>query len=191
MNTPAHLIFGAAVFARPDAWKVTVAALVGAFLPDASLYIMAGWHLFVLGTDARIVFGQLYFSPAWMSVFSVDNSFLIWGALLGFALRFKLPWAVALTGAALLHLSLDFPLHAGDGRPHFWPLSDWVFDSPFSYWDRAHGANIIGPLETLMCLGALVVLWQRFTGLVSRLVIAIAAALQLSPVIVWMFVFGR
>ncbi|PTX56805.1 hypothetical protein C8N43_1469 [Litoreibacter ponti] len=191
MNTPAHLIFGAAAFARPGERKVTAAALLGALLPDVSLYAMAGWHLLVLGTDARVVFGQYYYSPEWMAVFSVDNSFLIWGALLGFALWLKREWAVALCGAALLHLALDFPLHAGDGRPHFWPLSDWIFDSPFSYWDRAHGAAIIGPLETLMCLAALVILWRRFATPLPRAAITTAAALQLSPVIIWMFVFGN
>lgn len=191
MNTPAHLIFGAAAFARPGAWRVTLAALLGAFAPDASLYLMAGWHLVVLGTDARIVFGQLYFSPEWVRVFSVDNSFLIWGGVLGFGLWLRKPWLSAFAGAAMLHLALDFPFHAGDGRPHFWPLTSWVFDSPFSYWDRDHGANIIGPLETLACLVALAILWRRFTALWPRVLISLAALLQLSPVFVWLFVFGR
>lgn len=191
MNTPAHLIFGAAAFGRPGAWRVTLAALLGAFAPDASLYSMAGWHLLVLGTDARIVFGQHYFSPEWMRVFSVDNSFLIWGAILGFGLWLRRPWLIAFAGAALLHLALDLPLHAGDGRPHFWPLTSWIFDSPFSYWDRAHGANIIGPLETLSCLGALIILWRRFARFWPRVLISLATLLQLSPVFVWLFVFGR
>lgn len=191
MNTPAHLIVGAAVFARPDAWRVTLAALLGAFAPDASLYAMAGWHLFVLGTDARIVFGQLYYSPEWMQVFSVDNSFLIWGAILGYGLWLKKQWLTTFAGAAMLHLAFDFPLHAGDGRPHFWPLTSWIFDSPFSYWDRAHGANIIGPLETTMSVGLLVVLWRRFETLKARIVILAAAVLQIWPAFVWLFVFGR
>lgn len=191
MNTPAHLIFGAAAFARPGAWRVTAAALAGSFLPDASLYGMAGWHLLILDTDPQVVFRQLYFSPEWMRVFSVDNSMLIWGALLGFGLWLRRDWLVAFTGAGLLHLAFDLPLHAGDGRPHFWPVTSWIFDSPFSYWDRSHGASVIGPLETLICLALLVVLWRRFTTVMPRIVIGLAALMQLSPALVWLFVFGR
>jgi len=121
----------------------------------------------------------------------VANSFLIWGAVLGFGLWMKRTWLAVFAGAALLHLALDFPLHAGDGRPHFWPLTSWVFDSPLSYWDRSHGAHIIAPLETLLCLALLVVLWRRFRTLWPRVVILAAAALQAYPAIVWIFIFDR
>ena len=82
MNTPAHLIFGLAVFGRPNVSRVTAAALAAALIPDASLYVMAGWSLFVMGIDARIVFGELYFSDLWQAVFRVDNSFILWGGWL-------------------------------------------------------------------------------------------------------------
>ena len=79
MNTPAHLIFGAAAFARPDAWKVTTAALFGALLPDLSLYVLCIWHLFILGMSPEVVFGKLYFSDGWVRIFRADNSFVLWG----------------------------------------------------------------------------------------------------------------
>ncbi len=43
-------------------------------------------------------------------------------------LAFLLGWAG--------HNVLDFPMHAEDARPPFWPLSGWRFKSPISYWDR-------------------------------------------------------
>jgi hypothetical protein len=189
MNTPAHLIFGAAAFARPGAPKVTIAAILGAFMPDLSLYAMAGWHLFVLGTSADVVFHQLYYSDAWMAVFSIDNSFFVWGAILGFGLWMKKAWVIAFAGAALLHLALDFPLHVDDGRPHFWPLSDWKFASPVSYWDRNHYGGIVGPIELLASLLCLGILWRRFVELWPRVVIVLAGMLQISPVFIWLFVF--
>ena len=190
MNTPAHLILGAAVFARPDAWRVTVAAILGGLAPDLSLYLMAGWHLMILGTPPEVVFGQLYFSDAWMSVFKIDNSFFVWGALLGLALWLRSAWGIAFTGAALLHVALDFPLHHDDGRPHFWPVSDWVFESPVSYWDRSAHANIFGPLEIMICLAACVWLWTRFVSWPARALIAVAALTQLAPGLFWVFVFA-
>ena len=119
MNTPAHLIFGMAAFAKRDQPKVTAAALAGALIPDLSLYLMAGVSLFVLQIDPNVVFGELYFSDAWQAVFRVDNSFVVWGILLAIALWRRAVWGIALTGAALLHIGLDFPLHHDDGRAHF------------------------------------------------------------------------
>ena len=37
-------------------------------------------------------------------VFAIDNSFIVWFGLLGLAIWRRSAWAIALTGAALLHL---------------------------------------------------------------------------------------
>lgn len=190
MNTPAHLILGAAVFARPGAFWVTIAALAGALAPDISLYAMAGWHLLVLGTEPVIVFRELYYSDAWQQVFAIDNSFFLWGALLGIAMYLRKRWLIAFAGAGLLHLALDFPLHNDDGRQHFWPVSSWVFESPVSYWDPNHYGNIIGPLEVVLSLVLLAVLWRRFRELWPRIFIFAAGITQLLPAFIWFFVFA-
>ncbi|WP_367278205.1 hypothetical protein [uncultured Roseobacter sp.] len=123
MNTPAHLLIGAAVMGRKGNLTVVGAAMIGALLPDLSLYLLAGSALYVFGIPPQIVFDELYFSEAWQTIFAIDNSFVVWGGLFALGLWRGVPWAVALTGAALLHLCLDFPLHHDDGRAHFWPLS--------------------------------------------------------------------
>ena len=189
MNTPAHLIVGAAAFARPGAWKINLGALLGAIAPDLSLYFMAGTALFLMDVPPNIVFDEYYFSPAWQQVFAIDNSFVIWGLLCGAAVALRRPALIAFTGAALLHLALDFPLHHDDARRHFWPLTDWVFVSPVSYWDTAHHGNIVGPLEGLLYLVLLAVLWRRFRGGFARLTIAAGGALQIVPVFFWVFIF--
>lgn len=190
MNTPAHVIFAAAAFARPGDRRRTGAAVAGGLAPDLSLYLMVAVSLYLLGLDPGYVFGTLYFSEPWQQVFRIDNSFLVWGA--GFGLAW---WCGARNGmifgaSGLMHLALDFPLHHDDGRPHFWPLTDWVFESPISYWDSAHHAGLIGPLE--MGLSALLcgVLMWRFKSLRSRLAIAGLAGLQLAPLFIWAFVFA-
>ena len=134
---------------------------------------------------------MLYYSDLWQAVFAVDNSFFVWGGLLGFALWCRSAAFIAFAGAALLHLALDFPLHNDDARAHFWPVTDWKFISPVSYWDRSHYAGIVGPLEMLASLLCLGYLWRQFKTLMPRLILIGAAGLQLAPVFVWAFVFGR
>lgn len=158
-------------------------------LPDLSLYLLAGASLFVLGIPPQHVFDVLYFSDLWQTIFAIDNSFFVWGALFGIAVWRKVPWAIALTGAALLHLALDMPLHHDDGRPHFWPLSRWVFESPVSYWDVNHGAVWVAPFEAVLALGAAIVLWRRRVPVWAALFCLPLVAAEIWIVRQWLFFF--
>ncbi len=189
MNTPAHLIFGMAAFGRPGNTGVTAAALLGAFLPDLSLYAMVLWARFVTDVPARTIFREYYYSDEWMAVFAIDNSFFVWGTVLGIALWQRSAVLVALAGSALLHLVLDFTLHNEDARPHFWPLTDWKFLSPLSYWDRSHFAAIVGPAEAIASIILSALLLWRFNRIGIRALIAALLALELSASGVWRFVF--
>ncbi len=189
MNTPAHLLIGAAAFGRHR--KLVWAAMAGAMLPDLSLYLMAGVSMNVLGIPPHVVFNELYYSDAWQTVFAIDNSFLVWGALLALAFYSGRGWAIALCAAALLHIALDFPLHHDDGRPHFWPLSNWVFESPVSYWDKGHGASMIGPVELGLAAISVVALWQANLGRVAKAAIVVIMLAECWIVWNWLFVFGQ
>ncbi|MEO0401498.1 MAG: cobalamin biosynthesis protein CobQ [Pseudomonadota bacterium] len=189
MNTPAHLLIGAAAFGRPAQSGILAAAFVGAMLPDLSLYLMAGVSMLVLGIPPQRVFNELYFSDAWQTVFAIDNSVLVWGVILAVAIIRQVPWATALAGAALLHIALDFPLHHDDGRPHFWPVSAWVFESPVSYWDRAHGATWVAPLEAGLAVGAAVILWLRRIPIWAKVCTICLLAAELWVVRQWLFFF--
>ncbi|MEM6563275.1 MAG: cobalamin biosynthesis protein CobQ [Pseudomonadota bacterium] len=189
MNTPAHLLIGAAVMARGKPRPIVWAALIGALLPDLSLYLLAGVSLFVLSIPPETVFNELYFSDGWQTIFAIDNSALLWGALCLLALWRRSDWLIALSGAALLHVILDFPLHHDDGRPHFWPISNWVFESPVSYWDRSKGASLVAPLEAGLAVAAAIILWrQKLKPVLSFLILALVIA-ELWIARQWLFVF--
>lgn len=190
MNTPAHLIFGAALFARPDAWKINAAALVGAFLPDFSLYLMIFWNRFINQISFEIIFRDLYFSDFWQTIFAIDNSFFIWGIALAIALVLRSAIGIAFAGAGFLHISLDFPLHHDDGRAHFWPVSDWVFESPVSYWDPAAYGNIVSVIEITICAVLLLILWRRFSGKLARTMITLTATAQILPAVIFGLMFS-
>jgi len=189
VNTPAHLIFGVALFGRPDRPKLTAAAIAGAFAPDASLYLMAGFSLFVLGIPADTVFRELYYSDAWQRVFAIDNSFIFWGLPCAAAAWRRWPLLFAFSGSGLLHLAFDFPLHGHDARMHFWPVSDWVFESPLSYWDSRNWADVIGPLEMGVSMALCGFLLVRFKSLAMRTVAVTLATAELFASGVWRFVF--
>jgi hypothetical protein len=181
VNTPAHLIIGSAAFARPTRPGSFGAALAGSLAPDLSLYLLAGWSVFVMRLSPEVVFGQLYFSPGWQNVFAVDNSFILWGLLLAVALwRSHVLWAT-FAASGLLHLACDIALHNEDARRHFWPVTDWVFRSPISYWDKNRHGDVIGLMEMLLVGVLTLVLWRRFSSVTVRLTVLAIAALELLP----------
>lgn len=190
MNTPAHLLIGAAAFGLSGQRATVWAAFFGAVLPDLSLYILAGSALFMFGISSEVVFNELYYSDTWQRIFAIDNSFLIWGAAFGAALWSQKPWATALTGAGLLHLCIDFPLHHDDGRAHFWPITNWVFECPVSYWDRAYGGLWFAPLGALVAVLAAAVLWRRKLGWHVTSLVAVLLVAELWVVSQWMFFFS-
>ena len=189
MNTPAHLLIGAAAFGRKDKAGTTTAAYLGAFAPDASLYLMVAVSLWIMGIPAETVFRDLYYSAHWQAVFAVDNSFVLWGFGLAVAIAAKSTRGVAFAAAGLLHLALDFPLHTHDARMHFWPVSTWVFESPVSYWDRSAHAGLVGPIEVLLSCVAAIVLWRRFGALWVKGFVALVLAFELLSSGIWQFIF--
>ncbi|HAR51994.1 MAG TPA: cobalamin biosynthesis protein CobQ, partial [Roseovarius nubinhibens] len=54
MNTPAHVIFALAAFARPQERRRNLAAALGGLAPDLSLYLMTGAAL-AMGFSPREV----------------------------------------------------------------------------------------------------------------------------------------
>lgn len=183
------MLIGTAVIGHGRSGKIIAAAMIGALLPDLSLYLLAGVSIFVLQIPANVVFDELYFSETWQTVFAIDNSFLVWGALLSFSLWRKSHWGIALTLAATLHLMLDFPLHHDDGRPHFWPLTDWVFESPVSYWDRQKGAMWIAPVEAAAASMAAAIVWRQRKGWMLACIVACLLLAEFWIVRQWLFFF--
>ena len=186
MNTPSHMLIGAAVFARPVAPAVTLAALAGGLAPDIAMLVMVFWFTRVLGIPEHEVFGQLYFSSGWQAVFAVDHGFLVWGGLLGLAVWRSFAILRAFAGSGLLHALADFLTHNDDARRQFWPLSDWVFRSPVSYWDARSYGNVFAGFELALVVLLSALLWRRLRSTWERvLILAIAA-----PVVVQFLLTG-
>lgn len=183
MNTPSHMLIGAAVFARPLAQATLVAALAGGFAPDLPMFAMVLWSTRVVGVPEHEVFGTLFFSETWQSVFAVDHSFLVWGGLLGLAVWRKQVILRAFAGAGLLHAIADFLTHHDDARRQFWPVSDWVFRSPVSYWDASYYGSVFAMFEVALVVTLTVLLCWRLRRWRERLLVLAVAAPVVLPVL--------
>ncbi len=177
------MLIGAAVFARPAAPATLVAALFGGLAPDLPMFVLVLWSTRVLGLPEYEVFGQLYFSESWQAIFAVDHGFFVWGTLLGIALWRGRTLLRAFAGSGLFHAMADFVTHRDDARRQFWPLSDWVFQSPVSYWDRRFYGDVFAVFEVgLVVVLAALLCWRLKRAWQRGLVLAATAPVVL-PVI--------
>jgi phospholipid N-methyltransferase len=77
--------------------------------------------------------------------------------VLGLSRRLRSPRAReglgAFAAASAARNVVDFLTHAGDARPHLWPLSRWRRHSPISYWGRRSHAVRVLVAEHALVLG--------------------------------------
>ncbi|MEM6627414.1 MAG: hypothetical protein AAF719_11980, partial [Pseudomonadota bacterium] len=120
---------------------------------------------------------EAYWSEPWQTIGAIFNSVPLALLILSIGFIWKCELVALFALALLTHAALDFPLHADDAHRHFWPLSDWRFISPVSYWDRDH--NIVAGMmaEGLCLILAALALWRRFDARWVRISAAGLAAL--------------
>lgn len=163
MNTPTHLLVGAGAFAAPGSRSRNAAALTGAILPDLAIYLLWAWAR-LAGHGEHAIWSELYFSPTWQTLTTIGNSAPLYAAVAAAGRLAGRPALAILGLSALAHIALDLPLHAGDAHAHFWPFSDWRFESPVSYWNPRHHGEIFRFVEIALALVLVTLLWRRFAG---------------------------
>ena len=151
MNTPAHLALNLAVLGKdkkPYDWLIIS---IGALLPDLPLFAM----FFMRGILSEPVRQTL------MVTSDVLNSVPIFAfaIIAGWLLKVRMLWLFA--ASSLLHIAFDLPLHAQDAHTHFFPVTDWVFNSPVSFWDANHFGTVFGTIEGVVFMVAAVIIWRR------------------------------
>ncbi len=183
MVTPTHMIVGAALFARRGRAGSLWAALAGGLLPDIPLILMTLYATRISGVPQREVFGTLYFSDTWQRVFSIDHGILFWVALCLVAFRYRAGLFMTFAGAGLAHALLDFVTHSSDARPQFWPLTNWIFASPVSYWERDHFSDIVSGIEVAAILAMTLWLMFHLDRWRERATVFVVATIVLGPMV--------
>ena len=174
MNTPTHMLISAGLLTRPGDRFVNIAAVLGGLTPDIPMFVMFGRSRFVLGLSDSQVWGEVYWRESWQTAVAASHSFPLHLALLLIAYWLRLRWLSVCAIAVLLPAGVDFLVHREDAHAHFWPLVNWKFISPVSYWDRNHYGNVVGLIEMGIAGAMIVILWRRFKSIWVRLGLGLA-----------------
>ena len=73
-------------------------------------------------------------------------------------------------------------MHREDAHGHFFPLTDWRFVSPVSYWDPAHLGALGAAIEWVLLAAVSVVTWRRAETGRARWLLPVLCVLQLGLV---------
>lgn len=183
MNTQTHMLMGAALFGSAADESLTAAAVLGGLAPDLPMILMVLGARWVQRKSPREIFGTLYFLDGWQRLLAPWHSLPLWGAGLaaGWAAGSKL--AIAFAASGLLHIAIDFFLHAHDAHRQLWPFSNWRFQSPVSYWDSRFHGRLFRQFELVLMMALAVALlvqhWSLWAGAVVAVVVVLYGA-QLS-----------
>ena len=148
------------ILGRRDNRKITIFIVVGAVLSDVGMFVFYLWQL-ALGTTESIIWSVEYYRPVWQAIFDLLHSIPL--ALLGMLISWKSgrPWLLVFFASILLHALGDLPLHHDDAHRHFFPLFDWRFFSPVSYWNSAYYGNWASLVECFAVISAGIYLYLK------------------------------
>ncbi len=142
-----------------------ISGAVGAALPDMTAFVAAAYYFDEFGSMPREqLLDAIYFTGPFGATGSALHSIVPVGSLLALycvlrlgrfdehrvLLWFLLGWAG--------HTVVDFLTHVDDLRPLFWPLSDWRWASPVSYYNpRYYGREfmLVSPASMLVIMTVL------------------------------------
>lgn len=180
MITTTHMLIAGAILTRRDApRRQNFIAFFAGFFPDLSVFVMVLYSL-VTGVGRGNMWRSpdgLYWQEPWQGFSAISNSIPLYAVLflLGWLLATRVPlyahyWRLitVFAAGAALHVLTDFPVHTDDAHVHFWPVSDWRFYSPVSYYQRANYGEIVGVIELVLGLGLAALLLWRFRNIWAR-----------------------
>lgn len=202
MLTTTHMLLGASVATRPHfrGWQIAMGWL-GGLAPDASVVLMVIASR-TTGVGAGGLWNKpdgLYWQEPWQSLSAISNSIPMWaflaiGAYVLYRVseRSKPIWVgvIAFCVAALLHAICDFPVHTDDAHIHFWPLTDWRYYSPVSYYQSSHYGDIFRPLEAVFDIVLAAFLVWRFRQWTVRILAVLFAVPPVLMAVLAPLLFG-
>lgn len=185
MNTQSHALMGALFFGRGISKRAWV-GLLGGITPDIPMIVIV-LTLFAIGIPGHTIFDEMYWQRWWQITNAIGHSFLLWGAVLAVSLFKRWTYSAIFSASALLHTSIDFLCHREDAHMSFWPLSDYKFMSPVSYYDRAHYGGPFSVFEAVLGLLMAGLLSVQFKNWLVRGALTLCAVAYLAVPLMFIF----
>lgn len=160
--TPSHIVYAWALSRSKithgfQSAKSTVVFILGALTPDVPVYLFFIVEGLIKQRSQEIMWDQMYFESWWSILFTLSHSLIVWPLLFSIAWLARAPLIKWFALSGIIHICTDFLVHTHDAYKHFWPLSEWRFVSPLSYYDISSFGDIVGFLDSLCVIGLL--LW--------------------------------
>jgi hypothetical protein len=157
MITTTHAILNTTLLGSKKHPERNWPIIMGSILPDAPMFLYFFMLILLrhpLGSGAD----EFHFRQLW-----VDWFHSIPLAATGFLICCLLKYGQGLYffAAMVLHDLEDLPLHSVIVHRHFLPFSNYVFHSPISYWEPDHHAALVAPIEWLVVILCVAILWRR------------------------------
>lgn len=175
MMTNTHMLLAGGLVARPGLPRPMLAlAWFAGLWPDLSVIVMVAWSR-ITGVGVGNLWDKrdgLYWQEPWQTFSAISNSMPLYALILAAGIVLwrlgrwrRLSQVLMIFGAAtLLHVLCDFPVHTDDAHVHFWPLIDWRFHSPVSYYQRDHFGMWVGLVEMAVGIALAISIWMRYRG---------------------------
>lgn len=198
MMSQTHILLAAGLFAKPEKRLRNTAVLVGALVPDVAIYLLFLWSK-INAIPEKQVWDEIYWQEPWQTYTAAGNSIPIYLLLLFLgviALRtsasmFRIGLVLTFFAlGALVHVTTDLPVHVADAHRHFWPLSDWKFISPVSYWHPDHHGRTFMVFEGVLGATLCALLFVRFKGAVTRCIIGLLFAAYIAVPAYFFYALG-
>jgi hypothetical protein len=170
--------------------RVNVVLFSGAAVPDLAIFVFFVWYTLFEPTSQRVLWSEYAFRDEWQFVFSMFHSLPLWAIASVAFLLLKMHRAALFCLAALLSAVEDFFVHHDDGHAHFFPFSDYRFESPVSYWDPAHYGWYAFATEVIVVLAASVWTYRRLETRWGKWLLILAVVSLMATHSFWAVLFS-
>ncbi|MGB0564838.1 MAG: hypothetical protein ACPGVO_24040 [Spirulinaceae cyanobacterium] len=171
MNTPSHYVLNLAVLGSFVHPRTTAAITLGAIGPDLPIFVFYAWAKLLQRLPESEIWSEAYYQPFWQNIIALTHSFPV--AIVGLVICWRLQshWGLVFFLSMIGHSLLDLPVHNDDAHRHFFPLSNYRFFSPLSYWDPNHYGYWVAGAEMLLVLGAVPWVWPMLQTIAARVIL--------------------
>lgn len=178
MNTQSHVIINVALLNRKDKPHLQRYLLLGALMPDLPMFVFFVVEALIFGHPQQQIWSERYFLPQWQNFIDIFNAVPLVLIVLGIGYCLKSEAVMFCCWSMLLHCAADFFLHHDDAHRHLFPLLQFRFSSPISYWDAARYGRIVSLVEIVITIAASIFLFPHLRSRIARVVLIVVNLLS-------------